>query len=146
MLDKIVTSDESGRSRIVDQPPLMEHVSSATDERVEMLVSRYRQTLRPDVALLLSQFTLRDYVLRVVGVGSVGTRGLPHRVRAAHPPGELGPFPRLDPCRRAPNGRTYDYFVRQFRDMKGSVEQVEADFAAVERAVEAGRLPIKRGA
>ena len=249
VLDKITTSDEGGRPRIVDQPPLMQHVSGASDERVELLVSLYRQTLRPDVALLLSQFTLRDYVLRVVGVGSVGTRcyvllfegpsGEPlflqakeasqtvvrsHGGRTADlpvpaPPEATGhegfrivagqrilqassdPFLgwiRAD----APDGRTYDYFVRQFRDMKGSVDlatlpttqfvgysrlcgallarahaqnpraaavsgylgssdafdealarwsrqyadQVEADFAAVERAVAAGRLPAERSA
>jgi uncharacterized protein (DUF2252 family) len=249
VLDKITTSDEGGRLRIVDQPPLMQHVSGATDERVELLVSLYRKTLRPDVALLMSQFTLRDYVLRVVGVGSVGTRcyvlffegpsGEPlflqakeasqtvvrsHGGRSSDLPVPAPPEsedhegfrivagqrilqassdPFLGWIRAdAPDGRTYDYFVRQFRDMKGSIElsllpttqfvgysrlcgallarahaqspgaavvsgylgssdafdealarwsrryadQVEADFAAVERAVAEGRLPAERGA
>nr|WP_222843891.1 DUF2252 family protein [Cellulosimicrobium sp. CUA-896] len=71
---RITTRTADGRTRIVDQPPVTQHVEHATVEQLTTLFERYREPLRADVRLLLGQFTLVDHVLRVVGVGSVGTR------------------------------------------------------------------------
>jgi uncharacterized protein (DUF2252 family) len=74
VLDRITTTD-SGRGRmIVDQPPLMAHISHFTLPQLVDLGTQYLSTLRADVALLVAQLRPTDYALRVVGVGSVGTR------------------------------------------------------------------------
>ncbi len=74
VLAKLVVRRDDGAARIVDQPPVTQHVDHATPEALTALTEQYRGRLREDLALVLSQFTLVDYVLRVVGVGSVGTR------------------------------------------------------------------------
>ncbi|MFF2270528.1 DUF2252 domain-containing protein [Cellulosimicrobium cellulans] len=74
VVQKITGQTEDGRTRIVDQPPVTQHVTTATLDELTALFEAYREPLRADVRLLLSQFTIVDYVLRVVGVGSVGTR------------------------------------------------------------------------
>ena len=74
VLARITTRTADGRPQIVDQPPVTRHVDHATLDELRVALERYRGTLREDVAQLLAQFELVDYVLRVVGVGSVGTR------------------------------------------------------------------------
>lgn len=250
-LQKIATTTEDGTMRIVDQPPVMMHVGHATSEDAHALLASYQETVRADTAVLLSQFEFVDVALRVVGVGSVGTRcyvlllqgpsgeplvlqakeappsvletygGLRHRPPAGVGSVSVGvqghrvvtsqrilqaqsdPFLgwitgyRGESARRVPA----DFYWRQFRDMKGSVEvssltasqfeqygrlcagllarahsqsprvgaiagylgsserfdgavaewarsyadQIERDFAAVERAAAHGRLPVERG-
>ncbi len=71
---KITTRTADGRTRIVDQPPVTQHVGTASVDELAALFEAYREPLRADARLLLSQFTVVDFVLRVVGVGSVGTR------------------------------------------------------------------------
>ncbi|SEF16919.1 DUF2252 domain-containing protein [Jiangella alba] len=173
VLAKIVTTEADGRRRIVDQPPITRHVDHATVEQLQLLFERYRATLRQDVALLLSQFRLDDYVLRVVGVGSVGTRCYvlmftgPHdeplflQAKEAQPSvlATYGGLPDALPDGVPANGEPHtqghrvvaaqrilqaqsdpflgwitgwageaadrprvDYYWRQFRDMKGSVD------------------------
>ncbi|MCP2264993.1 DUF2252 domain-containing protein [Promicromonospora thailandica] len=74
VLRKLTTRTDDGAVRIIDQPPLVQHVDHATFDEIEDLLAQYRSTVREDVAYLLSQYRLVDFVLRVVGVGSVGTR------------------------------------------------------------------------
>lgn len=75
LLERITLRDGAGGGlRIVDQPPVTRHVDHARPEELDGLFRQYLTTLREDVAWLLSQFRLVDFVLRVVGVGSVGTR------------------------------------------------------------------------
>lgn len=74
VLRKLAVKDADGTLRIQDQPPVAQHVDHGAQVDVGRLFEAYRSTLRADTSLLVSQFTLRDYVLRVVGVGSVGTR------------------------------------------------------------------------
>ena len=71
---KITSRTADGRTRIVDQPPVTQHVDTASVDELTTLFEAYREPLRADARLLLSQFTVVDFVLRVVGVGSVGTR------------------------------------------------------------------------
>lgn len=170
VLGKLTTTTEDGHLVIVDQPPITRHLENPDWERLRTLLNQYRATLREDVAVLLYQFEPVDVVLRVVGVGSVGTRcyvvlftgpageplflqikearasvlvtyggmpsGLPgrpdarprcqgHRVVAAqrilqsHSDRFLGwlTAPLTDRSRDAG-----DFYWRQFRDMKGSVD------------------------
>lgn len=172
LLERITTTGVDGSPVIVEQPPITTHVADVTLTELSELWTAYRSTLRADVAVLSSQFRLADYVLRVVGVGSVGTRsyvslfqgpaGEPlflqvkeaersviqtyGRIPPAVPAGvslvgagreghrvvtgqrilqaESDPFLgwtagfAADPLRQRP----VDYYWRQFRDMKGSVD------------------------
>ncbi|MGK2955437.1 MAG: DUF2252 domain-containing protein [Solirubrobacterales bacterium] len=75
VLGKIVTTTHDGKQRIQDQPPILEHFEAVVSRaQIQHVYDRYKETLRPDVALLLSGFELVDYAHRIVGVGSVGTR------------------------------------------------------------------------
>ncbi|BBG02492.1 hypothetical protein Pdca_37010 [Pseudonocardia autotrophica] len=74
VLRKLTVQSENGRLRIDDQPPVLQHVNHATADDIPQLFDQYRTTLREDVAFLLAQFRPVDFALRVVGVGSVGTR------------------------------------------------------------------------
>lgn len=172
VMSKIVIADEGGQARIVDQPPVAQHVAHGSLADIERMFAQYRSTLRADVALLLSQFRVVDYILRIVGVGSVGTRcyvillqgpaGEPLFLQAKEaPPSVLQTYGGqerilpdvIPPAVRGHEGyrvvsaqrvlqaqsdpflgwiegyaaddeknRPVDYYWRQFRDMKGSVE------------------------
>lgn len=166
VLGKITTMREDGELQIVDQPPILQHFKElAAPEEVQQVVDHYRETLRPDIALLLSKFRLVDYALRVVGVGSVGTRcfillmegpqdevifiQLKEAQRSVlETYGKIPPAPlpglgdkdsgrqgyrvvstqqvlqaASDPFLGWVSGvRGVDYYARQFRDMKGSVD------------------------
>lgn len=74
VLARITTRDAEGAPRMLDEPPITRHVDHVTRDELDALFASYRSTLREDARLLLSQFTVVDVVLRVVGVGSVGTR------------------------------------------------------------------------
>ena len=71
-----LTTPSRGLSRIVDQPPLLYHVDRETvNERViASFFKRYRKTLSEERRLLFDRFKPVDVALKVVGVGSVGTR------------------------------------------------------------------------
>jgi uncharacterized protein (DUF2252 family) len=68
-----LTSSSDGTVRIVDDPPLVEHVDVA-ESVVRAAFALYKSTLHEDVEQLLSRYTLLDAARKVVGVGSVGTR------------------------------------------------------------------------
>lgn len=73
VLSKITVAGDDGDPRIVAQPPILQR-ADGLEEYVMPFFERYLGTLRPDRALLLSQFRVVDFAMRVVGVGSVGTR------------------------------------------------------------------------
>ena len=169
-LHKFTVTDESGKNRrIVEQPPLTMRTDEITDEALRELWMYYVYTARPDIRYLLRNFKLKDHVLRVVGVGSVGTRcfialledrlknplflqikeaqdtvlhtygkieqtseslGFPDRpmgngfrVVAGQRVMQSQSDPFLGWIEGVPTrqGGTTDYYVRQFRDMKGSI-------------------------
>jgi uncharacterized protein (DUF2252 family) len=62
--------------RIKDEPPLVFHPRKGdrTIDHVRQFLAQYRKTLPDDRRSLLERYTLVDVVLKVVGVGSVGTR------------------------------------------------------------------------
>lgn len=172
VLTSITAHDVHGRPRIVDQPPIVEHVGATSPETARDLWRQYRHTANVDVSVLLEQFDLVDVAMRVVGVGSVGTRC--HILLALGPadeplflqvkeaaPSALVTYGGMPPTlgrnavartERGAEGQRVviaqrvlqavsdpflgwldhegrHYYVRQFRDMKGSLdlEDVSAD-------------------
>ena len=78
-----LTQSVDGSPRIVADPPLIvpirdmlpsEADAADTFGELEALLGRYRRTLQTDRRILLEQYELTDMALKVVGVGSVGTR------------------------------------------------------------------------
>lgn len=69
---------EGGAHRIRDNPPLIYHVQneekSVLEARIHEAFDRYRSTLPDDRKVLLDRFEFVDMAMKVVGVGSVGTR------------------------------------------------------------------------
>lgn len=168
-LHKFAVTDDNGNHRIIDQPPLTMHHNEITADELKELWLQYLYSARPDIRYLLRSFRMRDHVLRVVGVGSVGTRcfitlledryknplflqikeaqdtvlhsygkieqtseslGFPDRpmgngfrVVAGQRVMQSQSDPFLGWIENVPTrqGGTTDYYVRQFRDMKGSI-------------------------
>ncbi len=71
-----LTEVVDGQWRIIDKPPLMYHLPAddLLEEEVESVYQHYCQTLRDDLQVLLNRYRQVDNVIKVVGVGSVGTR------------------------------------------------------------------------
>jgi uncharacterized protein (DUF2252 family) len=66
-----------GNPRIVDQPPLLFHPpNSNAHEMAAEFLAKYSDTLRDDYRALFDRFRYADVAVKVVGVGSVGTRCL----------------------------------------------------------------------
>ena len=74
-LDKL-TETIAGQRRFIDNPPLVFHPALEDPLAVEMLsvFHKYRQTLRDDSRTLLDHYHIVDVAMKVVGVGSIGTR------------------------------------------------------------------------
>jgi uncharacterized protein (DUF2252 family) len=68
--------DDNGLARIADQPPLLFHIQSDLLEVGKGFLEQYAATLRSDYQTLVSRFRFIDVAMKVVGVGSVGTRCL----------------------------------------------------------------------
>lgn len=187
VLTKVTTVDKDGKSTIRDEFPVVRHPEWSDIEGMKRLISHYQDTVRADIRLLLSQYELVDYAMRIVGVGSVGTRcwlfylqgpcGEPLFLQAKEAsPSVLQSYGRIAPEQvgqlesianpgggqgarvvgaqrvlqaqsdpflgwvegvRAEDGVPRDYYIRQFRDMKGSVD---LEWLTPERAVRYGRL------
>jgi uncharacterized protein (DUF2252 family) len=146
---KVTTIDDDGRRMFVDDPPLLSHAALDNRVDVERLFEEYRRTVSPDVAMLLAQHELTDTVRRVVGVGSVGTRcylvlltgprrgSIVLQIKEAQK-SVIGRRAQHEGRRVVANQRILqavsdvflgqlrsdgrDYYVRQFRDMKGSID------------------------
>jgi len=72
-LERLTTVVE-GRRRIVDDPPIVEHMPDAMDAYdVRAMVDEYRTTLPEERRYLFDRFGIVDIARKVVGVGSVGT-------------------------------------------------------------------------
>ncbi|CDY73467.1 hypothetical protein BGLT_02839 [Caballeronia glathei] len=70
-----IVGEVAGRRRLVDQPPLIFHVSDpGFEERVREAIVGYRESLSDERGILLDRYHLEDFALKVVGIGSVGTR------------------------------------------------------------------------
>jgi uncharacterized protein (DUF2252 family) len=63
-----------GTPRLRESPPVLQHVDDEVEGPLVESIEEYLAAVPADVALLLSHFRVTDIALRVVGVGSVGTR------------------------------------------------------------------------
>ncbi len=65
-----------GHPRILDRPPLVfhPHPDSHFEDQMHSFFKQYRESLSSDRRLLLSRYRIVDVAMKVVGVGSVGTR------------------------------------------------------------------------
>jgi len=71
---QIMKIGPDGTPRLREQPPVLQHVDEEIEAPLVEAVQEYLAAVPADVALLLSHFRPTDLALRVVGVGSVGTR------------------------------------------------------------------------
>ena len=71
-----LTEIVAGKRRFIEDPPLLVHsnVTERSGFHVEEILVAYAQTLDPDVRVLFDRYELIDQAIKVVGVGSVGTR------------------------------------------------------------------------
>jgi uncharacterized protein (DUF2252 family) len=69
-----LTTPSRGLPRIVDQPPLIYHTDLVNEREVAVVLKQYRETLAEERRILFDRFKLVDWAIKVVGVGSVGTR------------------------------------------------------------------------
>jgi len=161
-----LTREHDGVRHIVDQPPLVIHVSDEEKERLIDGLEAYLQTLPPHWRRVLSSYAVIDVAHKVVGVGSVGLRAFVVLLQGNDAHDLL--FLQMKQARRscvAPfvHGATAwhahqgqraveyqqtlqtvsdpllgwttvdkrDYYVRQFRDMKGAVTVEGMDGSAL---------------
>lgn len=159
-----LTVEEGGRYRIRSDPPVLFPLSELPEEFdprglegvVRDALERYEETLADDRRWLLGRYSVVDVGLKVVGVGSVGTRCLivlfqgrdsqdPLFLQAKEATASvleefLEPSPYDNHGRRVVEGQRMiqaesdvflgwtrgregrDFYVRQLRDWKGSVE------------------------
>lgn len=73
---KLTTMDEDGRLVFVESPPTTTSADAPTKERALRVLGEYAHSVNVDIRVLLQKYSLSDVVVRVVGVGSVGTRCL----------------------------------------------------------------------
>jgi len=70
-----ISGEVGGRRRLVDQPPVMFHVSAKGFERnVREALAAYRSSLPDERRVLFDRYRLEDIAIKAVGIGSVGTR------------------------------------------------------------------------
>jgi uncharacterized protein (DUF2252 family) len=70
-----ISAQVAGRPRLVDQPPVLFHVADpGSEERVREVLLMYRESLPDERRVLLDRYRLEDFAMKVVGIGSVGTR------------------------------------------------------------------------
>ncbi|OBA72135.1 hypothetical protein A5641_09475 [Mycobacterium sp. 1554424.7] len=163
VFQQIMEIGPDGTPRLRESPPVLQHVDEHIEAPLVEAVQEYLAVVPADVALLLSHFRITDVALRVVGVGSVGTRcylvilvgpnGTPlilqikEAVRSVLE--EYGGWAQPDSLNAAVEAKGQgvrvidgqlilqamsdvflgttrkdgrDYYVRQFHDMKGSVD------------------------
>jgi uncharacterized protein (DUF2252 family) len=73
----LTAPSKRGLPRIVDQPPLLYHDKQHVNDRVAAaFFKRYRETLAEERRMLFDRYKIVDLAVKVVGVGSVGTRCL----------------------------------------------------------------------
>ena len=69
-----ITTEVDGKKRLIDQPPLMfHHDRDNFEELAKQTIQDYRQSLPDDRRILMDRYQFEDVVLKVVGIGSVGT-------------------------------------------------------------------------
>lgn len=70
----LMTPDRMGFLRFKDDPPILTHTGEMSQRDFEELFLQYRDSALSEIGFLLSRYEITDVAMRVVGVGSVGTR------------------------------------------------------------------------
>lgn len=69
-----ISSEVAGRRRLLDQPPILFHIYERDfEQRVHMALQDYRLSLPLERRVLFDRYRLEDFVVKAVGIGSVGT-------------------------------------------------------------------------
>jgi uncharacterized protein (DUF2252 family) len=69
-----ITAEVGGHFRLVDQPPILMHVTEeGAERRFRDGLEDYRRSLPDDRRVLFDRYRLEDFAMKVVGIGSVGT-------------------------------------------------------------------------
>jgi uncharacterized protein (DUF2252 family) len=77
IFNRLTEPSKRGLRRIIDQPPLLYHADKQVNERViAAFFKRYRKTIAEERRMLFDRYKVVDVAVKVVGVGSVGTRCL----------------------------------------------------------------------
>ena len=72
-----ITDEVAGHRRLLDQPPVLFHFHDRVAlTRVHAAMEDYRRSLTDSVRVLFDRYRLEDMAVKVVGIGSVGTRCL----------------------------------------------------------------------
>jgi uncharacterized protein (DUF2252 family) len=71
---RIMETGPDGTPRLRESPPVLQHVDVDAETQLIDSMQEYLTVVPADVAVVLSHFRVTDVALRVVGVGSVGTR------------------------------------------------------------------------
>ena len=73
-----ISQEIGGRRRLIDQPPVLFHSSkkeeAANGALVRDTLQGYRSSLADERGILFDRYRLEDLAVKVVGIGSVGTR------------------------------------------------------------------------
>ncbi len=70
-----ITTEVDGKKRLIDQPPLIFHQTKKNfDAQAKEAIKDYKRSLSHDRRVLIDRYQLQDVVVKVVGIGSVGTR------------------------------------------------------------------------
>ena len=70
-----ITTEVNGDKRLIDSPPLIYHLDEKWSETIaKPAIESYRASLSHDRKVLFDRYKLKDVVVKVVGIGSVGTR------------------------------------------------------------------------
>src|SRR5271157_1099817 len=161
-----LTRENGGVRRIVDQPPIVTHVSEEEKERLIDGLEEYLNTLPPHWRRVVSSYVVLDVAHKVVGVGSVGLRAFVVLLQGNNAQDSVflqmkqarrscvAPFVHGDTAWHKHQGQRVveyqqtlqtvsdpllgwttvdnrDYYVRQFRDMKGAVTVEGMDGSAL---------------
>lgn len=73
-LDKLTEPDAHGVPRIKNQPPLLVPIELLDEKDIKAVLADYRRSLPDERRILLDRHVMVDMAMKVVGVGSVGTR------------------------------------------------------------------------
>ena len=72
-----ITNEVGGHRRLADQPPVLFHMQEeGVMSRAREALEDYRLSLADPVRVLYDRYNLQDVAVKVVGIGSVGTRCL----------------------------------------------------------------------
>ncbi|MFO1324380.1 MAG: DUF2252 domain-containing protein [Burkholderiales bacterium] len=70
-----IAMEADGKHHLIDQPPLLYHVGEPDfAARARAAMAAYRLSLSDDRRVLLDRYHVVDFAMKVVGIGSVGTR------------------------------------------------------------------------